>query len=160
MPDNIPVVVNSEGAFSVVRLSSVDTAQPGSSNRINPDATGPTLAIDFDGAFNSVTVTTESSGHTMSEHSFNELPESATESAKFPVGTLVFGLILIVVAASMLLSLLTGFQINAGLLASECWSSRAWRWSSAGSPPAASTARPAAMAQTTTGPHRTNPCQT
>lgn len=53
----------------------------------------------------------------MSEHSFNELPESATESTKFPVGTLVFGLILIVVAASMLLSLLTGFQVNAGLLA-------------------------------------------
>ena len=57
VPDNIPVIVNAEGAFSVVRLSSADTAQPGSSNRLNPEATGPVLTIEFDGAFNSVTVT-------------------------------------------------------------------------------------------------------
>ncbi|GAA1870951.1 hypothetical protein GCM10009715_17320 [Paeniglutamicibacter psychrophenolicus] len=57
VPDNIPVIVNAEGAFSVVRLSNVNTAQPGSSNRLNPEATGPTLTIEFDGAFNTVTVT-------------------------------------------------------------------------------------------------------
>lgn len=57
VPGNIPVIVNAEGAFSVVRLSSVDTAQPGSSNRLNPQATGPTLTLEIDGAFNSVTVT-------------------------------------------------------------------------------------------------------
>ncbi|GAA1870942.1 hypothetical protein GCM10009715_17310 [Paeniglutamicibacter psychrophenolicus] len=53
----------------------------------------------------------------MSEHSVNEHTASGTESTRFPVGTLVFGLILIVIAAAVLLSLLTGIQVNGGLLA-------------------------------------------
>ncbi len=53
----------------------------------------------------------------MSEHSLNEATDPGAEPTRFPVGTLVFGLVLIVVAAAVLLSLLTGFQVNGGLLA-------------------------------------------
>lgn len=51
----------------------------------------------------------------MSQHiSHNETtPEAAT---KFPTGTLVFGLILLVVGVLLLAGLIFGFQLNAPLL--------------------------------------------
>lgn len=53
----------------------------------------------------------------MSEHTSPETPLTYEEPVGFPVGTLVFGLILVLIGAVLLTSLLTGFTFNPGLLA-------------------------------------------
>ncbi|GAA4361890.1 hypothetical protein [Paeniglutamicibacter cryotolerans] len=53
----------------------------------------------------------------MSEPSTAESPALPEEPVRFPVGTLVFGLVLVLVGALLLVSLLTGFTFNPGMLA-------------------------------------------
>ncbi|MGL3806775.1 PspC domain-containing protein [Paeniglutamicibacter sp. R2-26] len=59
VPDNIPVVLEFSGAFTSLNVNGADTATTGGSTRLNPAATGPTLRIDLDGAFNSVEVSVQ-----------------------------------------------------------------------------------------------------
>ena len=59
VPDNIPVVLEFSGAFTSLNVNGADTTSTGGSTRLNPAATGPTLRIDLDGAFNSVEVSVQ-----------------------------------------------------------------------------------------------------
>ncbi|MFJ6417554.1 PspC domain-containing protein [Paeniglutamicibacter sp. NPDC091659] len=59
VPDNIPVVLEFSGAFTSLEVNGADTTSTGGSTRLNPSATGPTLRIELDGAFNSVEVSVQ-----------------------------------------------------------------------------------------------------
>ena len=59
VPDNIPVVLEFSGAFTSLKVNGADTTSTGGSTRLNPSATGPTLRIELDGAFNSVEVSVQ-----------------------------------------------------------------------------------------------------
>lgn len=56
VPDNIPVVLQSDGAFSSLKINGSSSSINGGNTRINPSASGPTLYLDLDGAFNSVEI--------------------------------------------------------------------------------------------------------
>lgn len=53
----------------------------------------------------------------MSEPTLPETTALPEEPVRFPVGTLVFGLVLVLIGALLLVSLLTGFTFNPGMLA-------------------------------------------
>lgn len=65
VPENIPVQITGDGAFYSMTVDSADASQRYSgvakrgSLQVNPSATGPTLTVVLDGAFNNVTVTTQ-----------------------------------------------------------------------------------------------------
>lgn len=59
VPDNIPVMLQSDGAFSSLKIDGSSSSISGGNTRINPSATGPTLYLDLDGAFNSVEVSVQ-----------------------------------------------------------------------------------------------------
>ena len=64
VPDNIPVVVTGDGAFYSLEVTTENGQQSQSGIGrtsdivLNEDADGPTLTVDIDGAFNSITVET------------------------------------------------------------------------------------------------------
>lgn len=59
VPDNIPVILQSDGAFSSLKIDGSSSSISGGSTRINPSASGPTLYLNLDGAFNSVEVSVQ-----------------------------------------------------------------------------------------------------
>lgn len=59
VPDNIPVILQSDGAFSSLKINGSSSSISGGSTRINPSASGPTLYLDLDGAFTSVEISVQ-----------------------------------------------------------------------------------------------------
>lgn len=59
VPDSIPVVLQSDGAFHSLRINGSSSSISGGSTRINPAASGPTLYLNLAGAFNSVVVSVQ-----------------------------------------------------------------------------------------------------
>lgn len=59
VPDNIPVELEFSGAFTSLNINGSSASSGSSSTLLNPGATGPTLHIELDGAFNSVEVSAQ-----------------------------------------------------------------------------------------------------
>ncbi len=59
VPDNIPVELEFSGAFTSLNINGSSASSGSSSTLLNPGATGPTLLIELDGAFNSVEVSAQ-----------------------------------------------------------------------------------------------------
>ena len=59
VPDNIPVILQSDGAFSSLKINGSSSSISGGSTRINPSASGPTLYLDLDGAFTSIEISVQ-----------------------------------------------------------------------------------------------------
>lgn len=56
LPDNIPVVIASENPFSSMQINGSETQVRNGLTELNPGASGPTLRLQLEGAFNSIEI--------------------------------------------------------------------------------------------------------
>ncbi len=56
LPDNIPVLIDSENPFSSMQINGSETQVRNGLTELNPGASGPTLYLDLEGAFNSIEI--------------------------------------------------------------------------------------------------------
>ncbi|MDO5742986.1 MAG: PspC domain-containing protein [Micrococcaceae bacterium] len=56
LPDNIPVIIDSENPFSSMQINGSATQVRNGLTELNPGASGPTLRLQLEGAFNSIEI--------------------------------------------------------------------------------------------------------